>query len=120
MFKYYNANPLKRNVNDCSVRAVAKATEREWNEVYKELSDLARVRAITFTEIDFIDWYLKENFIAYCLPKNVYTLENFLELKLKGNYIITMSGHVTCVIDGVCYDTFYPKDKFIWCVYKVR
>ena len=38
MFKYYNANPLGRNVNDCSVRAIACATDRSWYDVYDELS----------------------------------------------------------------------------------
>jgi len=31
MFKYYNANPLGRHVNDCSVRAISLATERTWD-----------------------------------------------------------------------------------------
>lgn len=31
-----------------------------------------------------------------------------------------MAGHITAVIDGVCYDTFNPSDRLIWCVYKVK
>lgn len=42
MFKYYNANPLKRNVSDCSVRAISLATEHTWDETYIMLSNYAR------------------------------------------------------------------------------
>lgn len=39
---------------------------------------------------------------------------------LAGTWLITMPNHITCVIDSVCYDTFYPIDKYIWCAYKVK
>lgn len=31
-----------------------------------------------------------------------------------------MSGHITAVINGTCYDTFYPGDRYVWCVYQVE
>jgi hypothetical protein len=31
-----------------------------------------------------------------------------------------MAGHITAVVDGICYDTFNPSDRFIWCIYKVK
>lgn len=31
-----------------------------------------------------------------------------------------MSGHITCVIDGTCYDTFDPSDRIVWGIYKVK
>ena len=34
MFKYYNANPFGRRINDCTVRAISLATNRTWNETY--------------------------------------------------------------------------------------
>lgn len=46
-------------------------------------------------------------------------LKDFLDQSLPGRYLVTMAGHITCVIDGVCYDTFDPSDRYIWCVYKV-
>lgn len=30
------------------------------------------------------------------------------------------ANHITCAIDGVCYDTFDPSDRLIWCVYFVK
>lgn len=74
---------------------------------------------ITFSEVEFIDDYLAERYPRYCNFKNI-TLRDFLELQLPGRYLVTMRGHITCVIDGVCYDTFDPTDRLIWCVYKVK
>ncbi len=120
MFQYYNANPLGRNVDDCAVRAISKATDKSWDKTYIELSEYARMRGITFSEIQFINEYLKERFQDFSLPKGIYTLQDFIDLDLAGTWLITMPNHITCVIDSVCYDTFYPIDKYIWCAYKVK
>lgn len=121
MFKYYNANPLGRNVNDCSVRAIACATDRSWYDVYDELSSYAREKAITFSEVEFINNYLSEKYERFCPDRNkIHTVQDFLDLQLSGHWLITMSNHITCAIDGILYDTFDCSDKLFWCIYKVK
>lgn len=120
MYKYYNANPFGRIVNDCTVRAISLATEKTWDETYRELSDYARRQGITFSEIEFINEYLAERYPRYCDTENITTLQNFLDLEIPGRFLITMSGHITCAIDGVCYDTFNPSNRYIWCIYRVK
>ena len=122
MFQYYNNNPLGRHVNDCSVRAIALATNNSWDNTYKTLSEYARLQGITFSEVEFIDEYLSKLYPRYCQGEKdkVITVKDFLNLQLTGRWLITMSGHITCAIDGVCYDTFDPSERYIWCVYKVN
>lgn len=50
----------------------------------------------------------------------IFTLKDFLKLQLPGRWLVTMAGHITCVIDGICYDTFDPSNKKIQCIYKVE
>ena len=119
MFKYYNANPFGRIVNDCSVRAISLATQKSWDETYRELSNYAREEGITFSEVEFINEYLAERFPRFCDVEQIETLQDFLDLKLPGRWLITMSGHITCAIDGVCYDTFDPSNRLVWCIYQV-
>ena len=69
MFKYYNANPLGRNVSDCAVRAISLATNRSWDETYCELSEFARREGITFSEIEFLNNYLLDNFERFYLNR---------------------------------------------------
>lgn len=122
MYRYYNNNPFGRNVNDCSVRAIALATERSWDDTYKELSNFARREGITFSEVEFINDYLSERYPRYCqdMKNKIETLGDFLNLQLPGRWLVTMSGHITAVIDGVCYDTFDPSDRYVWCIYCVK
>lgn len=122
MFRYYNANPLGRRVNDCTVRAISLATERSWDETYEELSKFAQAQAIMLDETAYIDEYLERKFKKICGCKgNVkITVGDFVEKNPVGTYLITMNGHITCCIDGCIYDTFNPKDRIIWGIYKVK
>ena len=121
MYKYYNANPFGRNVNDCSVRAISLATKSTWDQTYRDLANFSRMQGITFSEVEFIDELLADRYEMYCFDRGKsMKLRDFLDLQLPGRWLITMAGHITCVIDGVCYDTFDPSDKTIWCIYRVE
>lgn len=121
MFRYYNANPCGRHVNDCTVRAVSLASNCSWDEAYQRLSYFARVQCIMPDDVKYIDGYLDKNFesIYVCKKNREITVGDFVENSPYGTYLITMNGHITCAIDGVIYDTFDPSDRFIWGVYKV-
>lgn len=38
MYKYYNPNPDKTHVGDCTVRALTKALDKDWETVYAGLA----------------------------------------------------------------------------------
>ena len=38
MYQQYNPNPKGKNVGDCTVRAIAKATGKDWGETYLRLA----------------------------------------------------------------------------------
>lgn len=122
MYKYYNANPLGRNVHDCTVRAISLATQRSWDETYRELSNYAQALAVMPDDVHYIDDYLDNHFekIYYCSQNCKISVDDFIASQPKGTYLITMSGHITCCIDGCIYDTFDPSERYIWGIYKVR
>lgn len=120
MYRYYNANPLGRRVNDCTVRAISLATGRSWDETYKELSAFARYQAIMPDEVIYINEYLEERYDQVCNCKNKITVGEFCKYFPYGTYLVTMNGHITCIIDGVIYDTFNPSDRLIWNAYEVK
>lgn len=121
MFCYYNANPLGRKVNDCTVRAISLATGKSWDETYDWLSLYAKSQAIMMDEIQYIDEFLESNFEKLCGCKESIkvTIAQFLETNPFGTFLITMNGHITCCIDGCIYDTFDPSERIIWGIYKV-
>lgn len=122
MFKYYNANPRNRRVNDCTVRAISLATGRSWDETFEELSKFAQAQAIMPDDVIYIDEYLERKFEKICGCKNNIKISvgDFVNTHKIGTYLITMNGHITCCIDGVVYDTFDPRDRLVWGIYKVK
>ena len=121
-FCYYNANPLGRKVNDCTVRAISLATNSTWDETYDWLSSYAKEQAIMMDEVDYIDEFLEKNFTKLCGCKNQVkvTIAQFVETHPVGTLLNTMNGHITCCINGCIYDTFNPKDRIVWGIYEVR
>lgn len=120
MFHYYNANPFGRKVDDCTIRAISLATGKTWDETYLELAEFSRKQGITLSEVSFINDYLGERYERFCPPFQTETVKDFLELGLSGTWLVTMSGHITCIIDGIIYDTFDCSDRYIWCIYRVK
>ena len=118
MFQYYNANPRGRHVHDCTVRAISLATNRSWDETYRELSDFAQAQAIMLDEVIYIDEYLDRNFMR--LEPLYSTVGDFAHNNPYGIYLITINGHITCCIDGVIYDTFDPSSRMVRDAYKVK
>lgn len=121
MFKYYNANPLNRKVNDCTVRAISLANNKSWDETYIELSEYARKQANMPDDVEYIDSYLKHHYeeLCGCRGKEL-TVGEFVRYNREGTFLITMRGHITCCINGCIYDIFDPSDSYVWGIYKVK
>ena len=122
MFKYYNANPHNRHVNDCTVRAISLATRRSWDETFAELSDFAQAQAIMPDDTLYIDEYLQRRYpmVCGCKHNRKISVGEFITQNPVGTFLITMSGHITCAIDGCIYDTFDPSDRIVWDAYRVK
>lgn len=121
-FRYYNANPLNRKVNDCTVRAISLATDSSWDNTYDRLSEYAQTQGIMPSEVNYIDEFLEDNYNK--VYSNRYsqriTVKDFLSNNPYGTFLITMKGHITCAIDGCIYDTFDPGNRIIWDAYRVK
>lgn len=104
-----NLNPIKRNTNDCVVRALALVMHKPWEEIYIELAHEG-LSLFDMMEVNST-WgsYLKENgFIQAVLPDtcpSCYTLRDFCRDFPYGDYIVATGSHVIGVLDGDYYDT---------------
>ena len=77
-------------------------------------------RGSLFPEVEFINDFLADRYERFCPPRKTETIRDFMNMKLNGRWLITMRGHITCVVDGILYDTFDCSESFIWCIYKVK
>lgn len=109
MYKFHNNNSLGLFENDCTVRAISTATNNSWDDTYKHLSNLARLRGTMMDDKDFIKEYLDERYDRiHDIPKYVGEVAGAFP-----DYIllITMRGHITCSMYGVIYDSFDCRDR---------
>ena len=117
MWKYYNANKLGNNVSDCVVRAISLAEGESWSDTYKKISVLAEEKGTLLDDVDFVENYLDERYPRQCHYSKL--VGEFVNEFPKGVYLCTMQGHITCIIDGIIYDTFDPSKRRMWCSWKI-
>ena len=108
MYREYNANPLKNNIADCTIRAISVATGKSWDYVYEKLSDIAQAQGTMMDNRDFIIDYLDRRYDRVTAHGKVGEVaERYKDYIL----LITMRGHITTSIYGIIYDTFNPSDR---------
>lgn len=118
MFEYYNANPLNNDISDCFIRATSLAEGLSWRQCQEKLSRLAREQGEMLDNVVFVENYLDDRYPRQCHYSK--TVGEFIDEHPWGTYLITMPDHITCVIDGVCYDTFNCLDRIMRCAWKVK
>lgn len=114
-FIQYNPNPEGKRVGDCTVRAITKAMDSTWEQVYAGLTAYGFMHRDMPSANNVWGRYLKQNgFCRYLvddLGKDVYTVEDFCNDHPRGTYILAIDGHVVCVQDGFYYDSWDSGDE---------
>lgn len=110
MWKKYNANPSGNAVGDCTVRAISKALGQSWETTYMGLclQGLADYDMPSANEV-WGRYLIGKGFTRKMVSdacRNLYNVVDFCEEHPTGTYILAISGHVICVIDGNHYDTW--------------
>lgn len=117
MYRFYNANPFKNKVADCSIRAISLIENKPYNVTFRELSEYALERGLMPDSVESIESFLDDKYIRTCYK--YMALKKFIDEHPRGQYLVTMRGHITAVIDGVVYDTFDPSERIIKCAWYV-
>lgn len=116
-YKYFNANTNGNFVNDCTIRAISLAEGKSWQRTYDELSEIAGRNGIILDDVNFIEPLLDSRYKRECVRNS--TVGEFAKRHPEGTYLITMRGHITCLIDGTIFDTFDCRDRLMWCAWEV-
>ena len=110
MWRRYNPNPEGVRVGDCAIRAISKALNQSWARTYCGvclegfmLGDMPSANHV---------WgaYLRRHgFERHAIPPECpddYSVEDFCRDHPRGVYVLAISGHVVCVVDGDFYDSW--------------
>lgn len=115
MYIFYNPNPEGLFTDDCTVRAICKAMDRTWNDVYLDLClEGNALHRMPSTNVVWNSYLTKHGFKRYLLPDTCpicYTIRQFAEDYSDGTYIVATDDHVVTIIDGNYYDTGDSGDE---------
>ena len=110
MWINYQPNPISRSVGDCSVRAVAKALDIDWEKAYVMLSANGFQMADMMNANSVIGATLRQHgFYREIIPNecpDCYTAEDFCNDHPQGTYVLGFGNHVATVKDGDLYDSW--------------
>lgn len=110
-YSYYNPNPRGKSVGDCTVRALSKALNQTWEQIYVGLAlEGFRLGDLPNADNVWTNYLRKCGFSRYWLPDecpDCYTAEIFADEHPSGTFVLSMPGnHVLTVIDGVIFDSW--------------
>lgn len=106
---YYNPNPLNKNTEDCTIRAISKLFNLTWDEAFIELIVQSFIEKSVPTVDNIWGNYLAaKGYTMHPLPNTCprcYSVAQFAEDHPYGKYMVKTPGHVIAVINGDWYDT---------------
>lgn len=118
MYKYYNANPKGRNIDDCTIRAISVAENISWDKAYEKLSNSARKLGLMMSSIPAIDYYLDKRYKR--VDKDYLFVGDFVNEHPHGTYLITMPGHITVLKNGSIIDSFDCRNRKFFMAWRVE
>ena len=109
-FKFYNPNPAGRVVGDCTIRAICKLTDQDWDSVYVSTSFQGFLAKDMPSGNATWGAYLKRlGYIRQIIPNSCpdcYTVKDFCYDNPHGRFLLVLDQHVVTVVDGDYYDTW--------------
>ena len=114
-WKFYDPNPVNNGgTGDCVIRALAKALDKTWDDIYWDLSILGFYSGNWGNGNEVWRQYLRDNgFRQYVIPNtcpDCYSARDFLYDHPNGTYVLCFDGHVATAIDGTLYDSWNSLD----------
>ena len=110
MWVKYNPNPAGRNVMDCSVRAVSKALNVDWETAYCMLCKAGYQMCDMPSGNGVWGAVLRQHgFYRHSLPNtcpDCYTADDFCEDNSQGIFVLGFGEHTATVVDGILYDSW--------------
>lgn len=109
-FQFYNPNPKGRFVGDCTIRAICKLTDQDWDHVYaatsfqgflaKDMPSGNATWGAYLARLGYIRKFIPDSYLGR------YTVKDFCHDHPDGCYLLVLDQHVVTVEGGDYYDTW--------------
>lgn len=121
MWIKFNPNPAGRSVGDCSVRAVAKALDIDWEEAFWMMCENACAMADMPSSDSVWGAVLRQHgFYKKAIPNtcpNCYTVADFCRDNPYGTFVLGFGNHAATVVDGNLFDNWNSSNEipiYVW------
>lgn len=118
-FVYYNINPDGNRESDCVTRAITFATGIDYPEIRKKLFHTSRLLNCEKLCVACYRHLIEDVLQCKEVECRGLTINEFIDRHPYGTYLIRISGHITVVKDGKCYDIWNCLDEFCDVAWKV-
>lgn len=109
-YSYYNPNPTHNQVGDCTIRAICKATGKDWDSVFAGVTAYAyHLKDMPSANHVWGAYLRSQGFRRYLVDdhgQDIYTVHDFCMDNPTGTYVLCIEGHVVCVANGYYYDSW--------------
>lgn len=116
-FVYFNPNPEGNYVGDCSVRAISKLLDQDWDTTYWGLAITGSIVKDMPPSKKVIGTYLRNNgFTRKAIPSicpDCYSVRQFAQDYPDGIYLLATDSHVVTVIFGDYFDSWDSGDETV-------
>lgn len=114
-FVSVNPNPCGSYVGDCVVRALSLALDKNWYEIYIELS----IQGFVLCDMPSSNRVWGELLKSYGFHRHIvpdtcpecYTMRDFAGEHFKGTYVVGTGTHVVCIKDGTILDSWDSSEE---------
>lgn len=110
MYIHFNPNPHKKRVGDCVIRALSRALDKPWQDIYVDLCIEGYI-ASDLPSGNYIwgKYLIKNGFRRNIIPDDCpdcYTVQDFCIEHPHGIYVIGTGTHAVAVVDGKYFDAW--------------
>lgn len=110
MYRYYNPNPLGKQVGDCVIRGISRITNQSWEDTYIGIALQGyRLKNMPSANEVWENYLSERNFKRVMLSDTCptcYTVKDFCIDYPEGIYLLATGSHVVAVEDGNYYDAW--------------